>query len=351
MTDRALRPGEPMAKNRSRLTRIALASAAAALCWAQPALAAPPSGLVVIPRPASNLGLSYFKLEARPGSVVRAGAIELRNPTAKRLRVALHPVDGETLSTLGSGYAPPGSRSHGSTLWLAPGTQTVSLSPGGSTSVPVSVDVPSAAQPGDYLSGLSVEALDQLAHAVKRRGVSIASVARYAIGVEVSLPGPRHPLIQFTGARIERQPAGLTFLLLARNAGNSVLQGVHGYVRIARSGHTVASNPIEAGTFVTDTSIAYPVTAFREAPSQGTHYQISAWMKYPGGIARLNTTVTFGHRLAVIQQQYTHGPSTAGGGTAWWKIGALVAAILYGLFTTALLLRRRLRGRRQAVQQ
>lgn len=337
----------PVADRRTRRSPslgavIAVTAAAAALCGAQPALSAAPSGLVVVPQPRSEQGLSYFKLAAVPGSTAQAGTIELRNPTAKRLRVALAAVDGETLSTLGSSYAPPGSRPHGSTLWLHLGTRAASLSPGASLVVPVSIVVPPAAQPGDYLSGVSVEALDQRSQTVKRKGVAIASVARYAIGAEVSLPGPRHPLIKFTGASIRREPAGLAFALMARNAGNAILQGVHGQVHITRAGHTVLTQAIGAGTFVAGTSIAYPVHAFRQTPLQGTHYRISAWMRYAGGIARLNTTVVFGHRAAVAQQQYG-GPTASSGGTAWWKIGGVIAVILYALGTTALLLRRRLR--------
>jgi hypothetical protein len=328
---------------------LALTVAAAALYGAQPALSASPSGLVVTPHPLSQPGLSYFKLSAQPGSVAQAGTVELRNPSTKRLRVALARVDGETLGTLGSSYAPPGSHPHGSTLWLRLGRRQATLSPGDSLVVPVSVLVPSGAKPGDYLSGVSVEALNQRSHTVKRRGVSIASVSRYVIGAEVSLPGPRRPFIRFTGATIRREPSGLTFALLARNSGNAILQGVHGQVRITRSGHVVVTKLIEPGTFVAHTSIAYPVNAFRQTPTEGTHYGVSAWLLYPGGIARLNTTLTFGHRAAVAQQQYG-GPPAAGGGTAWWKIAAVVAVILYALLTTALLLRRRIRGSRKPAQ-
>jgi hypothetical protein len=105
----------------------------------------------------------------------------------------------------------------------------------------------------------------------------------------------------------------------------------------------VISQTIAAGTFVAHTKIGYPVNAFRETPSEGTHYRISAWMRYRGGIARLNTIVTFGHRAAVAQQQYG-GPPAQAGGTAWWKIAGIVAAVLYGLVTTVLLLRRRTRS-------
>jgi hypothetical protein len=329
---------------------LALLALAAGLQATPPALAASAKGLVVVPHTASQPGLSYFRLAAQPGTGAQAGTIELRNPTTKPMHVVLAPVDGETLSTLGSSYAPPGSRPHGAALWLHIGTRAATLAPGASLVVPVSVIVPQGAKPGDYLSGISVESLDQRPQSVKRLGASIASVSRYAIGTEVSLPGPRHPLIQLTGARLRHEPSGLTFSLIARNPGNVILQGVHGEVRITRGGRLVVAQPIEPGTFVARTSITYPVNAFRETPSEGTHYRISAWMRYPGGIARLSRTLTFGHRAAVAQQQYGGPSAAAGGGTAWWKIAGILVAILYGLITTVLLLRRNRRSTAQPTQ-
>jgi hypothetical protein len=313
-----------------------------ALHWTPPARAASSPGLVVIPVPASGPALSYFKVATQRGHAAKAGTIGLRNPSPRPLRVVLSPVEGRTIDTLGSTYAPAGTRVNGPARWLRVGRRAVTLAPGQTTAVPISVAVPSMAQPGDYLAGVSVEALGQQAQSVKRHGVSIASVERYAIGVETSLPGARHPAIRFTGAALRRQPAGLTFLLQARNSGNAILQGVHGTVRVTRAGRTVLARPLGPGTFVTATSIAYPVPAFGQTPPQGTRYRITAKLLYPGGVARLDTTVVFGHRQAVIQQQYG-GPRAPGGGTAWWKIALIVLAILYGIATTVLLLRRRAR--------
>jgi hypothetical protein len=300
------------------------------------------TGLIVVPRPASGPALSYFKLLLRPGGRGQAGAVELRNPTAQPIKVVLDPVDGQTLDTLGSAYAPPGSAARGAARWLRVGARAVTIAPRRTVVVPIAVAVPAGATPGDYLGGISVEALHQHASSTTRRGVSIASVERYAIGVEVSLPGPRHPAIRFTGAALQRQPAGLIFLLHARNTGNVILQGVHGSVRIARAGHTVVSAPIEAGTFVTNTAISYPVPAFGQTPAQGTLYEVSAWLRYPGGIARMSTTVAFGHREAVIQEQYG-GPRAQRAGGAWWKIAGPggAALLLGGLLGGAFLLRSR----------
>jgi hypothetical protein len=332
-----------LASSRRRQWILLALALVAMSCWISPARAAAPRGLLVTPTSAAGPGLDYFKLQVAPGHSASAGAIELRNPTRRTLHVALAAVDGLTLDTLGSAYAPAGSPEHGSTTWLRVGSPSVTLAPGARVVVPISVAVPGAAAPGDYLAGVSVEALDQKPQHTARGRVSIASVDRYAIGVEVSLPGARRPAIQFTGATLERQPSGLTFLLAARNTGNVILQGVHGWVRIARAGHTVLSRPLETGTFVTSSAIAYPVPAFGETPTEGTRYTISAWMRYPGGIARLNTAASFGHRQAVVQQQYGGPPPATQNGTAWWKIALVVGAILYGLLTTILLLRRRAR--------
>jgi hypothetical protein len=319
---------------------LALACAVACLSCSPTASAAVPSGLVVIPHPISSPQLSYFRLQARPRSVAPAGTIELLNPTRRPLRVVLAPVDGQTLSTLGSSYAPPGSRAHGPTRWLRLGRRALTLPAGRSAAVPLSVLVPAGARPGDHLAGVSIEALHQRPQHTAAKGVSIASVVRYAIGVEVTLPGRRHPLIRFTGAQLRREPAGLSFLLLARSPGNVILQNVHGAVRISHGGHTVLARPIPAGTFVSGTSIAYPVPAFTQKPAEGTRYGISAWLRYRGGIARLNTTVTFGHRQALLGQKYGQ-PHKSHGGTPWWAIALLAGAVLYGSLTTALLLRRR----------
>jgi hypothetical protein len=299
-----------------RCLLLALACALAGVCVTPPAVSAAPSGLVVIPHPAGAPGLSYFRLQAAPGQAVPAGTVELDNTTRHTLRVVLAPVDGQTLGTLGSSYAPPGSKAHGSTRWLQLGARAVTLPPGQGAAVPVQVLVPATAQPGDYLAGLSVEAQHQQS-TTARKGVSIASVVRYAIGVEISLPGARRPLIQFTGARLERQPSGLAFLLLARNPGNVILQNVQGAALITRGKRVVARAPLGPGTFVTRSSIEYPILAPRERPSSGTVYRVRAYLRYAGGIARLDTLVRFGRRDAQIQQEYSKHKTSASGFPGW----------------------------------
>jgi hypothetical protein len=73
-------------------------------------------------------------------------------------------------------------------------------------------------------------------------------------------------------------------------------------------------------------------------------------MQYAGGTARLDTNLTFGHRQADIARRYTHAPAASHGGTAWWKIAGVAAALAYALLTTVLLLRRRERRPRHVTE-
>jgi hypothetical protein len=310
----------------ARRTSVLLASLAAALILCGPFEAGPANaqGLVVVPLPASGPVLSYFKLKVAHGQAASVGAIGLRNPTSRSIVIVLAPVAGRTIDTLGSTYAQASAGLGGPTSWLRLGRRRVTLVAGAAVSVPVAVVAPGGAPAGDYLAGVSVEALDQQARSVSRKGVSIASAVRYVIGVEISLPGARHPNIQFTGASLERQPAALTFLLHARNEGNVILQNAYGSASITSGNRVVARIPLGPGTFVTGTSIAYPVPTPREHPRLGAVYRVRAYLRYAGGTARLDTSVRFGRQAALRQQAYA-GPTKGASGLPGWLVAALSA--------------------------
>jgi hypothetical protein len=365
-TDRRMRetmtPSAPDRRSAPRLRRfvgmslqawvLAALALAGGLYRVAPARAAATPGLIVIPTPSSGAPLSYFKLSIKHGHLAQAGTIGLRNPTDRPLRVALDAVAGKTIDTLGSTYGLPGSRARGPASWLQVGRRRVTLAPRETALVPVSVAAPRRAQPGDYLAGVSVEELGQQAQGAARRGVSVASVVRYVIGVETSLPGPRHPVIHFTGAQVHRQPAGVTFTLDARNPGNVILQNVAGSVQITKGGRVIARVPLGPGTFVTGTSIAYPIPTPRERPRQGTVYRIRAYLRYAGRIARLDTLVRFGRADALRQQAYGGPNVNASSGLPGWLVALLSVSggALLSLGAAACLVRRRAGGARSPVR-
>jgi hypothetical protein len=333
-------------RRRARLLLALLGCAIACLACAPSAGALSSLGLVVSLRPVSGLPISYFKLSARAGRQVEAGQIMLVNHTSRSMRVVLDPVDAQTTSTLGSAYLLPGATAHGSTRWTRLSRRRVVLGPHTQATVAVAVAVSRSARPGDYLSGISIEVPQRQLSSTPARHVAIVSTERYAIGLEVSLPGPRHPLLRFTGARVAREPAGLSFLLQARNPGNVILQGVRGWARITRGSRLVARAPIGPGTFVTDTAIAFPVRALRETPGQGAVYHVAALMRYRGGVAHLSENVTFGHRAALAQQLYG-GPAAARAAAPWWR-WLLLGLVALGAYTAGLVLLTRRRAARAA---
>jgi hypothetical protein len=162
--------------------------------------------------------------------------------------------------------------------------------------------------------------------------VAIGETERYAIGVEVKLPGPRHPAVAFSGASVGREPAGLVFHVNAGNPGNVILKDVHGWVRITQGNRVVATARVQPGTFVSGTTISYPVPALREEPAPGAAYRVRAALFYAGGVARLDTQVMFSHAAAVKQQNYGGRKLPKHGSTWRW----VLLAILLLLFVVAL---------------
>ncbi len=275
---------------------------------------------------ASAVPSSYFRLFAEPGRTKSAGSIQLLNRTGHAVLVTLNPVDGITTNTLGSAYASSGNAIHESARWLRLGSRQVRIGAGSSSSVAIAVEVPRSAKPGDYLSGVAVQTVGQTYQTHPSHGLQIAEVYRYAVGVEVKLPGPRTPHLRFTGANLERAPSSIVFSLLARNDGNVILQNVYGHVLVTQGGRVVISAPIAPGTFVSHTEIQMPVLAAHEHPSEGTVYRVRAKLVYEGGVAYLDTLVRFGHHAALVQNEYTPKP-TGMSWITWALLGAGLALL------------------------
>ena len=82
---------------------------------------------------------------------------------------------------------------------------------------------------------------------------------------------------------------------------------------------------LAGGKTVTQFSVA--TNDYRAGEERSEYHSVVTWVRRPLG----RTRAAF------------RAPAGASGGTAWWKIAGVVAAILYGLATTVLLLRRRTR--------
>jgi Bacterial protein of unknown function (DUF916) len=294
---------------------------------------------------ASGLVSPYFQLAASPAKTVSAGSLEIVNPASRTVTVTLDPVDAVTTNTLGSAYAQTNAAIHGATTWLRLGRRLVVIPRHASRTVSVSIDVPAGATPGDYLGGVSVEALGQSQTAKVTRGLAIGETDRYAIGVEVKLPGPRYPAVKLTGATVSREPAGLVFHVNASNTGNVILKNVRGWVRVTSGNRVVSAATVAPGTFVSGTSISYPLAAPREEPTPGSTYRVRGVLHYAGGVARLDTQVVFSHAAAVKQQNF--GGRKLPKSTPPWRWLVLLLAVL----TLAAVSRKLIRSRRRPLSR
>jgi hypothetical protein len=282
---------------------VAIAAALAA-AFAPCASAAAPPAMTVVVHPAAGASGSYFTLSPRPGHSTLAGTLEVRNRRDRRIVVRIDPVASLTASTLGSAYATATPESRGQAAWIRIARRRLVLGPRQKASVPVAVNTPPDVRPGDYLSGISIQAAGPGQERRLRGNVAISSVQRYAVGLLVDIPGPRNPAIRISSAKVTREPAGLTFYLHSTNSGNAILQNVRGRLLVTRGKRTVASAKIGPGTFVTGTSIDYPLLVPKEQPTEGAEYRVRAVMRYHGGVARFDNRVSFGHKAAQAQQDF-----------------------------------------------
>lgn len=328
-TDRERCSRRPELRLRDLRRFLVVALTLGGLCVAPAVAGAAGPGVGLSIHQASGSSLRYFKLIARAGSVARAGSLTVTNPTGRTVKVRLDPVNGLTDSMLGADYALAGKAGSGSTHWLQLGARRLTIGAHSSSSVAVTILVPGSAKPGDYLSGIAVQTPEHEQVTRPAHGMVIGETYRYVIGVEARLPGLRRPHIHFTGARVVRWPASVVFLLSATNDGNVILKNVYGNARITQGSRQVRSITIPPGTFVSHTSIQLPLLTPHEHPRAGSVYRVRARLVYSGGIAYLDTYVTFGRHAAYVQSQYTPRRGRgAGGGVSWTALGGAIAGLL-----------------------
>lgn len=297
--------------------------------------AAPPD-LAVTVHQSGGAAVSYLTVHADAGGRVPGGAVIVENEDERPVTVDVYPVAAVTAANLGSAYALRGER-RGPAAWTRASARRLSLAPGQSALVRVAVDLPARQPDGEYLSGLAIEARGQGERSSDSGDVAIVNTQRHVVGVQVNVGDARRPKLVFDGARVERQPAGVTFLIEMRNPGNAILQNVRGRVEVERDGRRVAAEPIGPGTFVSYTSIDFSVLARRENPPEGTEYRVRAVARYEGRVARLDETVTFGTEAAERQEQF--GGRAVEDDFPWlWIVVAVLVAL--ALLALALKLRR-----------
>jgi hypothetical protein len=264
------------------------------------------------------------------------------------LTIELDTVDGLTASNLGSAYTVSGAAAHGHTRWIRLSTRRLVLAPGETAQVAITARPAPNAKPGDYLAGISVETVGQRKAPDAKTRMAVSTSERYVVGVQMRIPGRRVAGLKFTRAAVEGFPAGVTFLLTARNTGNVILKDVHGQFSVYRGARRIATAQVGPGTFVTRTSARLQLLAAAEHPRAGVKYRIKARLHYKTGAARFDGDVVFGRRQERARGGYV-GPArragNGGGGIPLSLVLALGLAGIGSIAATVLALREHRRAR------
>ena len=284
---------------------------------------------VVEPAPGSSTAPQggYFLITATPGGEVTQ-VIGLRNDSPSRLELRLAAVDAVTGQLGGASYALETETPTRTGAWITLDRTALTLEPKASAVVPFRVAVPSGADSGEHLAGISVAAPAEKgapgAAGEGQAGVSVDVQTRRIVAVQVNLPGPSDPELVVTGVSPAGRPDGLYLQIAIENKGRGLTKG-EGTITLPDQGF---ERPFSIDTFVPGTSIAYPIKWADSAPDGD--YRARVEIRYGGRVARWEGTFTVGQavqkELAERQVQAPR-PQNGKGGV---PVGALIGAMLAG---------------------
>lgn len=325
-------------------TTIAALVAATALAAPAAASAAGVGGITVKPEQRTGTAFApaaFLDVVPKRGVPTLAGRLLIRNLERRELTVELDAVDALTASNLGYAYTVSGVRARGRTGWIRLSVHRLVLAPGQKARVAVTALPATHARPGDYLAGISVEAVGQRHRPDGEARMAISRSERYVVGVQMRIPGPRSAQLELSRGAVKGMPAGVTFLVTARNSGNVMLKDVHGDISIYRRGRRIATASVGPGTFVTGTSAKLQLLAATERPRAGTKYRLKARLHYKGATARYDDTVVFGERQERAQESYGRPSQSRGDGGVPLLLALALALAAIAVIAAIVLGRRR----------
>ncbi len=220
--------------------------------------------------PSLNATRSYFVAVARPGTTFR-NSVRVSNAGTASGTALLYGVDATTGQTSGAVYLGRRMPRHGVGAWITLGASSVTLAPGQSQIVPITVHVSAGAKPGDHLGGIVAEnaaltaASGQGALQVKIRHLTIAAV-------EVQVPGHAATKFDVTGVRAGGQHGYQEVYLHLKNLGALTTKPFGTVLISSAGGKTVGTRSLKLDTFLPGTAIDYPLLLPKHALQPGKYH-------------------------------------------------------------------------------
>ena len=244
----------------------------------------------------------YFVFQTRSGDTV-TGTLRFSNPTDTEITVALTAVDAITANNGGSAFATDEIELAGVGTWLAIDSPEIVLKPGEDQLVAFTATVPKKTIPGQYLAGLAATVADPAAASTPiagkdgQAGASVIMRTRYVIAVEFDIGSDWSPSLLINSVTLINQPSGPVVGIALQNDGETFLHPSGTIELTDASGAVALTQVIEMGTFVTGTSVVYPVSWQGEI-NDGT-YQAHVMLTYGNDqTVEFNGEILFGKTTA-----------------------------------------------------
>ena len=266
--------------------------------------------------------------------------------TARTQRtVLLRPVDVTTAATGGLAYGERPPRGVG--RWIELSRTRVVVPAGGSVDVPFRVHIPIHPGTGQRFAGIVGIDRAHLAAARRpprpRRGrpIALRFLPRFAVAVEVRLPGAPVRRLEVRRLNVKVTPSGAYLQIRLANTGNQLIPSSSGSATLSQGGEELTTDAVDLSQFVPGTEIAYLVR-FPGRPARDTYDVRGSLRPERAPPVSLNGQVTFGEGNARQFKRQTGREARGGDGTPTWAIAALIFAIAMAVtFAVAYLRARR----------
>jgi hypothetical protein len=212
---------------------------------------------------------SYFVVQAQPGDTI-TNSVRVVNMGTRAGTVLLYPVDATTGRTSGAVYLGGTKPRRDVGAWLALGARSLSLAPGKSAVVPVTLHVPATARPGDHLGGVVAENT-AVTQGSGKGSLQIRVRHLTIVGYEVQVPGTAAAVVGVTGVRAAGENGYQFVDLHLANTGGLTSKPTGTLVVTAANGKQVASETFKLDTFLPGTAIDYPVLLPKQALAPGDY--------------------------------------------------------------------------------
>ncbi|MHB8717977.1 MAG: hypothetical protein ACYDAC_03670 [Candidatus Dormibacteria bacterium] len=300
-----------------------------------PALAATAGAPVV--RLTQPFPHGYIETTLNPGQSF-ATSLEVSDGGTVAGSFLISAVDGYTSSSGGVVYGnralpfrdgPAGNGEFGAGRWITVSTDHLTLSPGASQTVGVSVTVPAGTHPGDWVGGVTAEN-PQATGSGGGAGPQLRVTEANEMAVVVHVPGATSSGAVFIGApTITVDGAQQLLNIPLRYTGDVLTKPLFSFTIRDGSGHTVYSHSGRFDTFVPHTTIVYQVRLLPVLPPGSYSFSGSAG---PDGNV---TSSTYAIPVSGVPAPL---PAPGGAGTGEQPNAGPPAALLAGAMGVLLLL-------------